>query len=188
MDLHDILIDHTHSIKKSQLLQPFMPCFCGGLSESDSMFLPPPLPEAVPIKIHNVRVHIGGLVEGCSGGLLSRGDAHSVWVCDLANIVVSRGHSRWCPGYVESGQALPYTTKVTRQQCSTVCVGLLFTNDLTPPSVHLWRRSRDGERVLGVAVGRDAGSSGAATAPLMSAQMIWDSSNSKTTTTTKNCL
>ena len=141
MDLHDILIDHTHSIKKSQLLQPFMPCFCGGLSESDSMFLPPPLPEAVPIKIHNVRVHIGGLVEGCSGGLLSRGDAHSVWVCDLANIVVSRGHSRWCPGYVESGQALPYTTKVTRQQCS-VSFRWQPTNDLKSPPVDLWGKNK----------------------------------------------
>ena len=64
-----------------------------------------------------------------------------------------------------------------------VCFGLLLTNDLTSPSVNLWRRSRDGERVLGVAAGRDAGSSGAATVPLMSAQMIWDSSNSKTTET-----
>ena len=88
----------------------------------------------------------------------------------------------------QSGQALLNTTKATRQQCSTVFFELLLTNDLTSPSVHLWRRSRDGERVLCVAVGRDAGSSGAATAPMMTAQMIWDSSNSKTTKTkqTKN--
>ena len=30
-------------------------------------------------------------MEGCSGGLLSGGDAHSVWHHDLADIVVRRG-------------------------------------------------------------------------------------------------
>ena len=40
---------------------------------SVSVFLPPPLPEAVLIKALNVRVHIGGLAEECSGGLLSEG-------------------------------------------------------------------------------------------------------------------
>ena len=53
-------------------------------------------------------------MEGCSGGLLSRGDAHSVLVRDLPNIVVNRGNSRWCPGYAESKQALLYTTEVTQ--------------------------------------------------------------------------
>ena len=64
------------------------------------------------------KVRTGGLVEGRSGGLLSGEDAHSVWPRDSANIVVSRGHSRWCPAYVETEQALLRTTEVTRQQCS----------------------------------------------------------------------
>ena len=76
------------------------------------------------------RVHTGGLVEGRSGGLLSVGDAHSVWLRDLANIVVSRGHSRWCPAYVESEQALLNTTEVTQQQCS-VSFGWQAINGLT---------------------------------------------------------
>ena len=54
-----------------------MPCPCGGLS----LCVPPFvfvvfvfLPEAVLIKALNVRVHIEGLVEGHSGGLLSGGE------------------------------------------------------------------------------------------------------------------
>ena len=35
------------------------------------VLMPPSLPETVLIKALIVRVHIGGLVEGCSGGLLS---------------------------------------------------------------------------------------------------------------------
>ena len=83
------------------------------------------------------RVYRGRLVEGRSGGLLSGGDAHSAWLPDLANTVVSRGHSRWCPAYAESEQALLNTTEVTRQQCS-VSFGWLPTNDLTSLSVDLW--------------------------------------------------
>ena len=60
------------------------------------------------------RIHIRGLVEGCGGGLLSGGDAHSVQLRDLANIVVSRGQSRWCPAYVQSEQAQRNTTEVTQ--------------------------------------------------------------------------
>ena len=82
------------------------------------------------------RVHLGGLVEGCSGGLLSSGDAHSVWFCDLANIVASRGYSRWCPAYVQSEQALLNTAKVTQQQCS-VSFWWQPTSDLTSPPVGL---------------------------------------------------
>lgn len=37
-----------------------------------------------------------------SGVPLSGLDAHRVWVRDFANTVVSRGHSRQCPAYVES--------------------------------------------------------------------------------------
>ena len=65
---------------------------------------------------------------GVGGG----GGTHSVWLRDLTKIVVSRGHSRWCPAYVESEQALLNTTKVTRQQCS-VSFGWQPTNDLTSP-------------------------------------------------------
>ena len=57
-----------------------------------------------------------GLMEGRCGGPVSRGDTHSPWLRDLANIAVSRGHSRWCPACVESEQASLNTTKVTRQQ------------------------------------------------------------------------
>ena len=78
------------------------------------------------------RVHIGGLVEGRSGGLLSGGDAHTVWLRNLASIVVSRGNSRWCPAYVPSEQALLNTTEVTQQQYS-VSFGWQPTNDLTSP-------------------------------------------------------
>ena len=81
------------------------------------------------------------------GNLLSRGDVHSVWLRDLANIVVSRGHSRWCPACVESEQALLNTNKVTRQQCN-VSFGWQPTNDLTSPPVDLWGRGRDTEWIL----------------------------------------
>ena len=98
------------------------------------------------------RVHIGGLVEGRSGGLLSGRDAHTVWLRDLASIVVSRGNSRWCPAYVQSEQALLNTTEVTQQQCS-VSFGWQPTNDLTSPPVDLWGRGHNVEWALGVAEG-----------------------------------
>ena len=122
-------------------------------------------------------VHIGRLMEGRSGGLLSgdggggRGDAHSVWLRDLANIVVSMGLSRWCPAYVQSEQPLPNTTEMARQQCS-VSFGWQPTNDLTSLPVDLWGRGHDVEWVLGVAGSRDAGTSGAGAVPLRSAQMM----------------
>ena len=43
---------------------------------------------------HREKIHVGGLVEGRSGGLLPGGDARSVWLRDVVNIVVSKGH-RW---------------------------------------------------------------------------------------------
>ena len=98
------------------------------------------------------RVHTGGLVEGRSGGLLSGGNTHSVWFRDLANIVVSRGLSRWCPAYAQSEQALLNTTEVTWEQCN-VSFGRQPTNDLTSPPVDLWGRGRDAEWALGVAEG-----------------------------------
>ena len=76
------------------------------------------------------RVHRGGLNEGCSGSLLSGGDTHSVWLCNLANTVVSRGHSRGCPVYAESKRPLLNTTEVTLQQCR-VSSGWQPTNSLT---------------------------------------------------------
>ena len=84
---------------------------------------------------------------GRSGGLLPGGTVvHSVWLRDLANIVVGIRHSRWCPVHVESVQASLNTTEDTRQQCG-VSLGRQPTNDLTspPPSVDLWRQGRDAE-------------------------------------------
>ena len=46
------------------------------------------------------------------------------------------------------------------------------TNDLTSPPVDLWGQGRDAELVLGVAGGRDAGTSGMGAVPLRLAQMI----------------
>ena len=60
-------------------------------------------------------------MEGRSGGLLSEGGGGGVLILsdsDLANTVVSRGHSRWCPAHVQSEQALLSTTEVTWHQCS----------------------------------------------------------------------
>ena len=65
-----------------------MPCSHGGLSLSV-----PPSSLAWGSSDQSPqyqRVHIGGLVEGHSGGLLSGGDVHSVWPHNLANIVISR--------------------------------------------------------------------------------------------------
>ena len=79
-------------------------------------------------------------MEKRSGGLPWQGGgggAHSVGLPDLANVVVSRGHSRWCPAYVESDQALLNPNEVTRQQCS-VSFGWQPTNDLTSLPVDLW--------------------------------------------------
>ena len=53
------------------------------------------------------------IMKGCCGSLLSARNVHSVWLHDLAGIVVSRGHSRWCPAYLESEQASLNTTEVT---------------------------------------------------------------------------
>ena len=44
----------------------------------------------------------------------TQSDAHSVWLRDLAKIVVGRGHTTWCPAYVTSEQALLNTSEVTR--------------------------------------------------------------------------
>ena len=99
------------------------------------------------------------------------GDAHSVWLQNLINIVVSRGHRRWCPAYVQSEQALLNSTKVTQQQCS-VFFGWQPTNNLTSLPVDLWGQGRDAEWVLGVAKGGDARTSGAGAVPLRLAQMM----------------
>ena len=103
------------------------------------------------------KVHIGGLMEGRSGSLLSWGDAHSVWLHSLANIVISRGHRRWCPVYVESEQALLNTTEVTGQQCN-VSFGWHPTSDLTYVSQE-------------VEVGIPGWAAGMGVVPLRSAQM-----------------
>ena len=76
-----------------------MPC-----SRSDAILGVPASfsPGAVLIKAFSVRVHIGVLTEEHSGSLLSGGDTHTAWLHDLANIIISRRHSRWCPAYDES--------------------------------------------------------------------------------------
>ena len=48
-------------------------------------------------KTFSIRVHLGQLMAGHSGGLLSGRDALSALPSDFASFVVSRGHSRWCP-------------------------------------------------------------------------------------------
>ena len=117
------------------------------------------------------RVHVGGLVKGQNGGLHPGGNAHTAWLRELANSVVSRGHSRGWPAYVQSEQALMNTAEVTWQHCS-VYFGWLPNKDLTSLPVDLWGRVRDTEWVLGVAGSRDAGTSGAGAVCLMSAQMM----------------
>ena len=82
-------------------------------------------------------------MEGCVV-VCSRGEHFLSLTHDLANIVVSRGHSRWCPACVQSEQALLNTTKVTQQQCS-VSLGWQPTNDLTSLPVDLWGRGHDAE-------------------------------------------
>lgn len=62
-------------------------------------------------------IKVGGLVKGHCGSLIARGDEHSIWLCNLANTVVGRGHGGWCAAYDESEQVLQITTEVTRQQC-----------------------------------------------------------------------
>ena len=48
------------------------------------------------------------------GGMLFGTDAQSVWVPDLANTAVSRGHSRWCLVSVEPVQASLNTSQMTK--------------------------------------------------------------------------
>ena len=95
-----------------------------------------------------------------------------------AYIVVSRGHSRWCPAYVESEQALMNTTEGTWQQCS-VSFGWQPTNNLTSLPVNIRGWGCNAESVLGVAVGRDAGMSGAGVVSMRSAQMTGQQNNNK---------
>ena len=67
---------------------------------------------------------------------------------------------------------------MTRQQRS-VSFRWQPTNDLTSPPVDLWRQGRDVELVLGVARGRDAGTSGMGAVPLRLAQMIGQQQKTK---------
>jgi len=59
------------------------------------------------------------------------------------------------------------TSEVTQQQCC-VSFGWQPTNDLTSLPVDLCGRGYDAELVLGVAEGRDAGTSGKEAVPLRS--------------------
>ena len=73
---------------------------------------------------------------------------NSVWLCDIANIVVSKGHSMRCrPAYVESEQVLLNITEVTRQQCS-ISFGWYPTNDFTSPIAGLWLQDSDSKLTI----------------------------------------
>ena len=61
---------------------------------------------------------IGRLTEGHGGGLPSGGDAHSVWLSNLANTVVTWGHSSCVLHNVESEQTLVNATEINWQQSS----------------------------------------------------------------------
>ena len=158
MDLHSIISYHPHphrslhKFKKKKIsasvalhvtLSWWPQSQCSSLLPCMGQFWSKPSTSESPHR------RIGG---GTSRRSALWGDAHSVWLRDLANIVVSRGHSRWCPAYVESEQALLNTTEVTQQQCS-VSFGWQPTNDLTSLPVDLWGWGRDAEWALGVAGG-----------------------------------
>ena len=84
------------------------------------VFLPPSSPEVILIKALYIRESTQedcwrAVVAVCFLG------GHSLSLTpQLSYIVISRGHSRWCPAYVLSEQALLNTAEVTLQQCSTV--------------------------------------------------------------------
>ena len=66
---------------------------------------------------------------------LSGGHAHKIWLHDVADGAVSRGHGGWCPAYVQSEQASPSTTHyVARWQCG-ISYGWEPASELTSPQV-----------------------------------------------------
>ena len=67
----------------------------------------------------------------CTGGLLSVGDALSVWLRNLADTVISRGHSGWWPAYVHQNRYYWTPLKwLSHMQC---LLRWQPTNDLTSP-------------------------------------------------------
>ena len=68
---------------------------------SGSVFLFPPLPEAVPVRdlkaMGSTQLKGGTKVAVCFSGE----DVHSVWVRDIADIILdrTRSHRRSCPAY-----------------------------------------------------------------------------------------
>ena len=55
----------------------------------------------------------------CSlGGVGGGGGPHSVLLCNLVNIVLSWGHSRWCPAYAGSEQVSQSQTLVLAVSCT----------------------------------------------------------------------
>ena len=81
------------------------------------------------------------LMEGRSGGLLSGVDAHSVWLRDISNSIISGGVPR------TSQQASPNTTVLTHQQPGVSFRGQ-STKDVRPPSADLWQQGQDAECVI----------------------------------------
>ena len=97
-----------------------MPCHHGDLSLGvPASFLAGSSSDQSP---QHQRVHRGRQMKGCRGCLLSGADAHSVSLRNLVNTVISRGHGKWCPVYVESEQALLHTALAWLGLASVWCL------------------------------------------------------------------
>ena len=91
----------------------------------------------------------------------------TLWCCEC--FFISRGHSSWCPVYVESEQASLNIIKMTR---CFLQMDWPHTNHLTSPPVDLWLQGHSVEWVLDEVWGRDGGTSVSRAMPLRSAQMM----------------
>ena len=118
MDLQSIIISYPHwSLERKSSLGVCGPS-CHALRWPQSR-----CSCCLPCLRQFVRVHIEGLVKGHSW-LLSVGEAHSVQLCDLANIVISR----WCRCWIKTGTTEHYQIDLAAVQCL-----LQPTNDLMSP-------------------------------------------------------
>jgi len=80
----------------------------------------------------------------------SRDEIHGFkTVSNLANTVISKGRSHWCPESRKSEQAPLSTTKMTQQQRSVSFRGS-GDHHFTSPHVDVWRQGSNAERVLDV--------------------------------------
>ena len=115
--------------------------------------------------------HIGRLMEGHGSSLPSGGDTHSVWFGNLANTVLTRGHSRCVLHNVESEPASVNTTEIIWQQ-SNVSFRRYPTTDLMSAPVDTWWQDSNVEWVFDVVGGKNARVSIAGAVPLGLAQMM----------------